>query len=114
MKGRLPGRLGYMLGCLLGNILHSGNRLVRCTTRLILAGGFLLIVFAWGGWFLSALMSIITLGLVLFALIKGSASFLSLDHEIESVTEERWRDEGWREGDSGYGYYIDGNRIDSP
>jgi len=103
----LANRLGYCIGRVIRFFLVDSNSLLRWVKRAVLLILLTLVAVQFFSWFAGAVLSVISFGLILFVLARGDLS------PIAQVSECMREDEsGYRYGLSGYGYYLNGERID--
>lgn len=107
---RQPGvanRLGYSIGRVIRFFLVDSNSLLRWVKRAVLLALLTAVAVQFLSWVAGAVLSLISFGLILFVLAKGDLS------PMAQVSECMREDEGgYRYGLSGYGYYLNGERID--
>ncbi|WDG71561.1 DUF3742 family protein [Pseudomonas chlororaphis] len=103
-SSRLASRVGYALG----RLVSSGTPLPRWGVRAIVGVAAAVLLLAFGSWLAAAGMTLFCIGLILFALAKGD--FSQLPEEGKGMFEE---EDGYRYGVMGYGYYINGVRVDN-
>lgn len=104
-------RVGYALGMLVRFCLHDRRPVVRWVKRTCLVV-VLFVIFAQNfTWLASAFMTLMSFGLFGLLLVKGGSN-----HSNSGITRENNNflgSRGYRDGDFGYGYYVDGVRVDS-
>ncbi len=59
----------------------------------------------------SAFMTLMSFGLIGFALVKGDVKLMSANRDEDKASLFD-HDNGYRDGLSGYGHYINGMRVD--
>ncbi len=101
-------RLGYGLGRGVRFFLADENVVLRWTKRLVLFAAILFFSTVIFHWLAGAIMTIVSFGLILFVLAKGD--FSVLPEQKKKMFED---EDGYRYGLLGYGYYVNGVRIDS-
>ncbi|EPN1347402.1 TPA: DUF3742 family protein [Pseudomonas aeruginosa] len=104
-------RVGYALGTFVRFCLHDRRPVVRWAKRACLAV-VLFVVFAQNfTWLASTFMTLMSFGLIGVVVVKGGST-----HSDSGVAKENncfFGSRGYRDGDFGYGYYVDGVRVDS-
>lgn len=102
-------RMGYGLGRVARFLLYDRNPVLRWVKRgaLVVAAVFFSAEIL--NWIGHIFMAVLTIGLILFAIVKGDFSLHHLGQQDDSVSQ----DDGFRFGLFGYGQYLNGARIDS-
>ncbi|MRU50102.1 DUF3742 family protein [Pseudomonas gessardii] len=105
-----PQSLGFGVGKVMRFLIFDSKPLVRWIARLTLLVLLLIAGAYFVHWFISFFMSFLSLGLILWAIGKGDLSKLSSKKEggLRLTSAD-----GYRYGEAGYGYYINGYRIDA-
>jgi hypothetical protein len=103
----LANRLGYSIGRVIRFFLVDSNSLRRWVKRAVLLVLLTAGAVQFLSWFAGAVLSLISFGLILFVLAKGDLSPMA---QVSECMQER--EDGYRYGLSGYGYYVNGARID--
>ena len=111
-------RLGYGLGRCVRFFFHDQNPALRWVKRCALFILIAVLVAQTVTWFVSAFLSIVCFGLIIWALPKmdvapGAASSDSQDPDEQYHPSHDEEDAMWRDGPDGWGYYrADDVRID--
>lgn len=103
----LANRLGYGIGRIIRFFLVDSNSLLRWAKRAVLLVLLTAVAVQFLSWFAGSVLSVISFGLILFVLAKGDLSPMTQVSECMREDED-----GYRYGLSGYGYYVNGTRID--
>ncbi|MGV8259666.1 hypothetical protein [Pseudomonas aeruginosa] len=104
-------RIGFGLGTLVRFCLHDRRPAVRWVKRTCLVV-VLFVIFAQNfTWLASAFMTLMSFGLIGFALVKGDVKLMSANRDEDKASLFD-HDNGYRDGLSGYGHYINGMRVD--
>lgn len=104
----LANRLGYSLGRVIRFFLVDSNSLLRWFKRAVLLILLTAVAVQFLSWFAGSVLSLTSFGLILFVLARGDIS--PIGHVCEGMRED---ENGYRYGLAGYGYYVNGERIDS-
>ncbi|HFI1574607.1 DUF3742 family protein [Pseudomonas aeruginosa] len=101
-------RVGHALGTLVRFCLHDHRPVVRWAKRVSLLIVLLVVLVLNFTWLASASMSLLCMGLVGWALVRSDMKLVSVENKISLFDREN----GYRDGLSGYGHYINGMRVD--